>query len=98
MKEAYLQKLKPDLVMLMSGLASEQAKLITEALYEDMLTSNPEQFARDCLLRIRLADIEEQMLNLRKEANSDLIGLEDKLELTQHIMKLDNERRQLRLQ
>lgn len=98
LKEAYLQKLKPDLVILMSGLAPEQAKLITEALYEDMLTSNPEQFARDCLMRIRLADIEEQMLNLRKEANSDLIGLEDKLELTQHIMKLDNERRQLRLQ
>lgn len=98
LKEAYLQKLKPDIIMLMSGLASEQAKLITEALYEDMLTSNPEQFARDCLMRIRLADIEEQMQNLRKKANSDLIGLEDKLELTQHIMKLDNERRQLRLQ
>ncbi len=98
LQKAYMQNLKPDLVMLMSELTSEQAKLITEVLYEDVLISNPQQFARDCLMRISLADLEAQILSLRKQAGSDLIGLEEKLELTQHIMKLDNERRQLRLE
>jgi hypothetical protein len=91
-------KRKPDTALLLSSLTSEQAQQVAEAFDTEAAVVEPVQIARDCVKRIRLADIEETMQGLREQAASEQISVEEKLRLTRRIQEMDNVRRNLRAQ
>lgn len=96
--EAYARQVKPDTALLLSALTSEQAQQVAEALDAETAVLEPIQVARDCMKRIRLAEIEETMQGLREQAASEQISVEEKLQLTRKIQEMDNVRRNLRAQ
>jgi DNA primase len=96
--EAYARQAKPDTALLLSALTSEQAQQVAEAFDTEAAVVEPMQIARDCVKRIRLADIEETMQGLREQAASEQISVEEKLHLTRRIQEMDNVRRNLRAQ
>lgn len=96
--EAYARQAKPDTALLLSALTSEQAQQVAEAFDTEATVAEPMQIARDCVKRIRLADIEETMQGLREQATSEQLSVEEKLRLTRRIQEMDNVRRKLRAQ
>ncbi len=96
--DAYKRQAKPDIVLLLSTLSSEQAQQMSEVFDTEATVAEPLKFAQDCLRRIRLADTEDEIQSLRERTAGETVSLEEKLALTKRIQELDNVRRQLRVQ
>lgn len=94
--ETYKEGKVPDIAMLMSSLMPEQARVIASMAGLDETQGDHAQFALDCIRRIRVLDIEEEIRQLRNEVGKEEIPLQTKLETMQRIKELEVMIRELR--
>lgn len=92
----YAQGARPDIPLLLSTLEPAQSEVISGIINEEETGGDAMKFAQDCINRIRMLDVEQEIQELRMKGNGEEILLEDKLQMAKRLQQLDALRRELK--